>query len=809
MFELVPMTKRVQEMRERYRTTVPKLCTARFRIITDFYEQHPELTGSLRRALMLKTILEEIPVSVFENELIVGTQATTYRGSSLNPEFGGIHWFKDEWEAGTLLNRATDQYLIDQEDIDYVLSKVDFWDHANNSAKLSQYIPEGYKEVAGNGVTFFRGDRICINPIGHFSINYKKMLKRGLRSMWEEARENMRNLEGHQFGQDMSKYIFYRSVALVLEGMMCFVRRYGEKCAELAAAEGDAARKAELEAMSAGLFNISEKPASTFWEAVQLLYLYHIGMCLDGQQHGISFGRVDQYFGSYYDANIAKGILTPEQGQEILDLFYLKCAEMNKMGPSTAARGVSGYTSGMLMTMGGVDENGNDATNAVTYMMLQSSGRLLLHDPPQALRIHKGTPKALWDAALSVTMRAGGVPTFESDEAIIPALRKRGMSLTSARNYCLIGCVEPAGCGDHWSMAGCSGWEGYWNMANCYLQAINNGINPFPNPDGTPNTKRTGLPTGYLYEMEDFDQVLTAVRKQMKFFVDWQISMTNLQQILTANELPLPLVSAATDGCMESGKDVMDGGALNNSTGFTGIAVGNLVDCLAITKYMVYDKKLCTARELYDAFMDNWVGHEDLRDFIMHKVPRYGNGDEYCDRFLRWITDNFSELVHQGTDPRGGKYHVGMWPVAFNVLFGLTTAATPDGRRTGEPLADGISPMQGVDTNGPTALLSSIAENMDQTQYPDGTLLNLKLHPTAFSNEGGFEKVQALMRSYFARGGMELQLNVISSDALRKAQKTPEEYQDLVVRVAGFSAYFVELTKTSQNDIISRTELTL
>jgi len=809
MFELVPMTERVQEVRQRYRTTVPKLCTARFRIVTEFYENHPEITGSLRRAMMLKKVLEELPVSVFPNELIVGTQATTYRGSSLNPEFGGIHWFKDEWEAGTLLERTTDLYLVDQVDIDYVLSKVDFWDHANNSAKMSQYIPEGYKTVAGNGVTLFRSDRICINPIGHFAANYKKVLTRGLRSIWEEAKENMKNLEGHQFGRDMEKYMFYRSVVLVLEGLMTFIRRYADKCAELSKTEHNPQRKSELECMATGLANIAENPASSYWEAVQLIYLYHIGMCLDGQQHGISFGRIDQYLGPYYEMDIAKGILTPEQGQEILDLFYLKCAEMNKMGPATSARGVSGYTSGMLMTMGGVDENGNDASNDVTYMMLQASGRLLLHDPPQALRIHKNTPKKLWDAALSVTMRAGGVPTFENDDIIIPALRKRGMSLRSARNYCLIGCVEPAGCGDHWSMAGCSGWEGYWNMAALYLQAINNGINPFPNPDGTPNTRQTGLSTGYLYEMDSFDKVLTAVRKQMKYFVDWQISMTNLQQIMTAKELPLPLVSATMDGCMESGKDVMDGGALYNSTGFTGIAVGNLVDCLAITKYMVYDKKLCSARELYDAIMDNWEGHEELHNYIMHQVPRFGNGDEYCDYFMKWITDNFAECVQQGEDPRGGKYYVGMWPVAFNVLFGMTTAATPDGRKTGEPLSDGISPMQGVDKNGPTYLLNSIANNMDQSLYPNGTLLNIKLHPTAFSNKSGFEKVQALMRTYFARGGMELQLNVISSETLRQAQKTPDEYQDLVVRVAGFSAYFVELTKTSQDDIISRTELTV
>lgn len=804
MFELAPMTPRVVRKRESYRNTVPKLCTARLRIITDFYQKNNQLTGALKRAKAFHEICEKLPIAVFEDELIVGAQVTTYRASPLCPEFGGIGWFRREVETGTLMKRQHDLYMVDQEDIDYVMSIVDFWETNNNSARLSAYIPEGYEQAKGNGVTTY-GDLICPNPIGHFCANYDKVLRRGFRSIYEEARDNMRALEGKLFGDSAAKYNFYRSVAIALDGMMLLIRRYGEKCTELAEAEADPDRRAEFEEMADSLLHIAEEPARNFHDALQLIYIYHIGMCLDGQQHGISFGRLDQYLGRYYAADIASGAISQEKAQELLDLFYLKCAEMNKMGPDNGVA-AAGYTSGMLMTMGGVDEYGNDATNDVTFMMLQSAARLLLHDPPQALRIHKGTPKELWEAALKTTMRAGGVPTFENDEVIIPALRKRGMPLRSARNYCLIGCVEPAGCGDHWSMSGASGKEGYWNMANCFLQAINNGINPFPNPDGSRQTKQSGLPTGYLYEMESFDQVLTAVRRQMEYFIDWQISLMNLQECITARELPLPLVSATMDGCMESGLDVMDGGSLNNSSGFPGIAIGNLVDCLAITQYMVFDKKLCTARELYDAIMANWEGYDELHMKVMNLVPRYGNGNEYADRFLRWSSETFAELVNDKKDYRGGKYYAGLFPVAFNVMYGTITAATPDGRHLGEPLSDGISPMQGVDRNGPTILLGSVLRHLNQVDFPDGTLLNLKLHPTAFSNESGFAKVEALMQTYFAEGGMELQLNVISSETLRKAQKSPEDYKDLVVRVAGFSAYFVELTIGSQTDVISRTE---
>ncbi|NLB29462.1 MAG: hypothetical protein GX823_04470, partial [Clostridiales bacterium] len=374
------------------------------------------------------------------------------------------------------------------------------------------------------------------------------------------------------------------------------------------------------------------------------------------------------------------------------------------------------------------------------------------------------------------------------------------------RNYCLIGCVEPAGCGDHWSMCGASGFEGYWNMANCFLQAINNGHNPFPTEDGA-HLRQTGLPTGYLYEMDSFEDVLEAVRKQMKFFVDWQVSMANLQEYITAQQLPLPLVSATMDGCMDSGRDVMSGGAKYNSTGFPGIAIGNLVDCLAVTKYMVFDKKLCTARELYDALTANWEGYEELRQTIQNEAPRYGNADDYCDRYLTWIGDTFAEFVNTATGPRG-PFSAGLFPVAFNVTYGLVTAATPDGRKLGEPLSDGISPVQQMDKNGPIAVLNSVSR-LNQSKYPNGTLLNMKFHPTALNTEGSKLKLRALMQTYFEMGGAELQINVVSSEILRSAQAEPEKHKNLVVRVAGFSAYFTELHVGSQNDLISRTELAL
>ncbi|NLN06998.1 MAG: glycyl radical protein, partial [Firmicutes bacterium] len=458
--------------------------------------------------------------------------------------------------------------------------------------------------------------------------------------------------------------------------------------------------------------------------------------------------------------------------------------------------------------LGGVKPDGTDATNAVTYMMLQSSGRLLLHDPPQALRIHKGTPPELWEAAIETTKLAGGVPTFENDDVIIPALMSRGHTLESARNYCLIGCVEPAGTGNEWPACGGIGVDTYFNLANILILAINDGYNPMPGRYGEPpRRERCGLPTGYLYEMETFDDVLHAFQAQMEFFVKWFAGCINAFEYVAREILPQPVVSATMDGCMEKGMDVMYGGAEYNSTGIAGIAIGNVVSSLGVIKHCIFDKKICTARELYDALMNNWQGYEDLHRYIRYEAPHYGNGIKEVDRYAKWVGDIFAAAVNSCTGPRG-RFSAGLYPVTTNVIFGKMTAATPDGRYAGEPLADGISPVQQMDRNGPTAILVSVS-NIDQKQYPNGTLLNMKFHPTSMRGEEGVTKLKNLIQAYFDMGGMEMQINVVSAETLRDAQKNPDNYKNLIVRVAGFSAYFVELHIDSQNDLIRRTELAM
>ena len=807
MYQLKPMTPRVQAIREKYRNTKPKVDIHRYKLVTEFYMENPQLTGILKRAKNLRNLFENMPVLINEDEVIVGWQGASYRCCALYPETS-FNWFMAELRGGKIPTRDVDPYDIDPEDEKYLLETGDYWDKNSMSAIVDEYMPRGNRDIAGNGVLFFGTKNNCQSPVGHFCGNFWTATRKGFGAIQREAEEKMKQLEEDGiFGETIYQYNFYRAISIVSEGIIHWSKRYAKEALRLAELETRPERKAELLRMADTLDWIMEHPCRNFHDALQCIYLYQLSLCMDGQQHGTSYGRVDQYLGEYLDKDLAEGSITEEYAQELMDLFYLKVAECNKIWSEGATKSGPGYTSGQLMTLGGVNKDGSDATNKVTYMMLQASGRLVLHDPPQALRIHENTPDELWEAAIATTKIAGGVPTFENDGVIIPALMKRGVALEDARNYCLIGCVEPVACGCEWAQPGGTGTESYLNIANALLLALNNGRSTMRFP-GAPEPKPVGPETGYLYEMESMEQVLEAVKTQFDFFCKWQCSCINAWESMSSFHMQLPMLSATMEGCMENGKDAQAGGAKYNSTGNSCIGLGNVADSLNIIDYVCFREKLATTRELYDALMANWEGYEELRQKINGVVPRYGNADPQADKYLNFTASTYANAINRATGPRGNRFSAGCYPVTANVIFGWFTGATPDGRKLGDALSDGISPVQAMDKNGPISCINSIL-NFDQTEYANGTLCNMKFHPTALQGEGGLEKLKSVMQTYFEGGGMELQLNIISSETLRDAQKHPENYKDLVVRVAGFSAYFVEVFKGCQDDLIRRTEMGL
>lgn len=808
MYKFRPITDRVKQEREKYRNTIPYIDITRYKIVTEFYMENQNLTGILKRAYNFKNMCEKMPVFIRKDDLIVGNYVGSYRATALYPE-NSVDWLPAELKNNAVETREVDPYKIKEEDKEYVLSTIDFWNNESMNAKLNPYIPEHFSEIVAGGPLFFTPKNICPQPVGHFVPNYQKAIRVGFGAIKKEAEDKMIALEENGFmGSSAEQYSFYRSVAIVSEGIILFAKRYEKACLELAEKEKDPKRKKEWEQIADTMGWIMEKPARNFRDAIQALWFYQMCVLMDANMHGTSLGRFDQYLGEYAENDLKAGVITEDEMQEMIDLYYLKVAEMNKIWSARTARSAPGYSGGQLFTLGGVDENGHDASNIITYMGLEAVGRLQLHNPSQALRIHKNTPKKLWQCALSVNKIAGGVPAFFSDETIRPALEKRGIRPEDTWKYTPVGCVEPSIGGEEWPACGGIGISSYLNMVNVLLLAINNGKNYKAGMDGTVNNTQFGPQTGYLYEMNSIEDVKCAYLKQLEFWVRWHVNAINMFESIACNVLPQPLVSAMMEGCMEKGTDVMKGGAKYNSTGHIGIGIGNVTDCLNIIEKLCFNDKVCSTKTLYNALINNWQGYETLHQMILHDMPRYGNGIKEADKTAVWVAKTYSDLVTGMSGPRGN-YAAGLFPVTMNVVYGALTGASPDGRVSGEPLADGISAMQGMDRSGPTAILRSVT-SFDHTDFSNGILLNMKFHPTVLSNEDGFDKLQQLMHTYFCdMGGMEMQLNIVSADTLKDAQKHPENYKDLVVRIAGFSAYFVEVFKGMQDDLIRRTELGL
>ena len=561
----------------------------------------------------------------------------------------------------------------------------------------------------------------------------------------------------------------------------------------------DPTRRAELLRMADSLDWIAEKPARTFWEAVQATLMYQLLLHMDCRYPALAFGRFDQYTWPFLKADLEAGRLTIDQAREIVDAFLLKANCFYRAAPPHINEIVGVGNTYQHTTLGGVDpDTGEDASNPVTYLVLEGMARLRLHDPTISLRIHKNTPDKLWDAAIETTRLVGGLPLFQNDEVIVPALVKAGYELRDARDYGLIGCQEIVGSGNDYPAPNGSLCKATIHYGTILMTALNNGVNPM-------NWRSSGLATGYLYEMESFAAVKAAFAAQVEYFLRWLVTMNNYSEHIAMAVSPHPALSISIEGCMESGRDCVSGGAKYNSFGGTATGLATVADSLTAIKYMVFDKKLCTARELYDAVMANWEGHELLRQRILREVPHFGNDDPYADEQMKWVCDLYYDLCTRLHSKRCSVYKAGLYGAADHVAQGALTWATPDGRRAGEPLADAASPAQGRDVRGPTSVFNS-ALCFDHSHFLDGIALNIRIHPTALRAADGKTKLRELTKAYFERGGLEVQYNVVSADDMRAAQKDPDTYRNLVVRIAGYSAYFVELSPRMQNDLIARTE---
>ncbi len=809
MYQFRPVTERIARMRDLIRNRVIQLDSERAMIVTEAFKNCINLVPTIRRPTILKAVASKVTLRVEDDDVLVGNRGRYFSSNVCYPENNeGTGWAVDavrsgEWtlrDDGLYHNPETDDLRLSAaiDDVEAIESIQDFWKYKTFDCIGDGWAPAGIDELSRVGATkhsVFMKHLIGCRP-GHLIAGFSKIINVGYGAIRKQAQDWLDGHFGNVMGDDVKKCLFYSSAVIACDAAILFVRRYGDVCREKAANEMDPKRKAELKKMADSLYWISENPARTFWEAVQATLLYDLLMYQDGCM-AFSVGRFDQFTHKQFRHDIDAGTLTMDEAQEIVDAFFLKINSFYG-GATQYLVHMIGANTYHHTTIGGVDRDGSDATNPLSYMVLESIARLKLHDPTISLRIDENTPKDIWELAIETTKIVGGLPLFQNDNVIIRGLvRENGFSLEDARDYAIMGCQEIMGPGTEYPCAnGNTAPYSSLNYGVVFDMAINDGKNPF-------NNEPCSIHTGFLYEMKSIEEVREAMRKLVFYFIKLQVSVDNYTEYLHQFYGTENLVSLSMEGCMEKGMDATWGGCKYNSYGGTATGLATIADCLTTIKYMCFDKKLITTRALYDAVMANWEGYEPLRQLILNTVPHYGNGDPYADMEMKWICDTYYNACKECWSMRCTNYKAGLYGASDHVTQGYTTWATPDGRHTGEPIADASSPAQGRDLNGPTAVfVSSVC--FDHSKYMDGLAVNLKMHPSALNGSDGITKLRDMTLVYFENGGMEVQYNVVSAQILREAQKDPEEYKDLIVRIAGYSAYFVELSLDCQNDLISR-----
>jgi formate C-acetyltransferase len=795
-------------MRELIRDRVIRGDAERALILAEAYKKYKNVVPIIKRPLVTYDVCANMTVRVEDFELIVGNKAKNFLGA------GAVYWplvidIERMWtrkEDGLWYNPDGEEIhlCIAQEDIDAMHAVAPILMENSYSAVGDAWLPDGARDFFGLGACDYSDPMrpgIMMIPAGHLTPGWGKILNIGYKAIRKQAQDWMDARSGNIMGGDMGKYMFYKSAVIACDAATILIRRYSEACAKKAEETSDPVRGAELLSMADGLLWISENPARSFLEACQAAMMYQLFLAIEGGYPAPAFGRFDQYTWPFLKKDLEEGRITLDEAQEIVDAFFLKAncfyeGGIGKLAETTGIGNTYQHT-----TIGGIDpDTGGDATNPVTYMVLETVGRLKLHDPTISLRINKYTPDELWGCALETAKLVGGLPLFQNDEVIVPGLMKElGFTLRDARDYSIIGCQEIVGSGNDYPApngVGASHATIYFGVA--FNMAINNGINPLTG-------KQAPIHTGYLYEMTSMEQVRDAYRKMTDYLFKWYITINNYAEYLVGYNMPHAGLSISMEGCMEKGLDAVQGGCKYNSYGGTAVGLATIGDSLSAINYMCFDKKLCTTRELYDAVMKNWEGGETLRQRILSQAPHFGNADSYADEEFKWVVDLYYQQCSECSSQRSKVYKAGLYSAAEHVAQGYVTWATPDGRKTGEPIADAASPAQSRDRNGPTAVFTSSC-CYDHTRFMDGIALNLRMHPTVLSREDGIAKLRDMTKAYFENGGLECQYNVVDTDTLRAAQADPKTYRDLVVRIAGYSAYFVELNTDCQNDIIARSE---
>jgi pyruvate formate-lyase/glycerol dehydratase family glycyl radical enzyme len=775
-------------LKERLLTVTPEIDFERAELVTESYKETEGMPIIYRRAKALEKILEKMVIRVGDNELIVGNHTPKPRSSPIFPEFS-YAWIEAEFER--LAKRKGDVFLISDECKEKLSTVFKYWAGKTSQEYAANLMPPEAKAAQANGV-FTVGNYFFLG-VGHICVDYGKVLEKGYLGIKDEATKELTTLDLTS-SDDLKKAQFLKAVVIVCDAAVNFANRFADLAAKQAKTEKDGNRKAELEEIAEICRRVPAHPAQNFHEALQSFWFVQLIIQLESNGHSISPGRFDRYIYPFFQKDTLTHKLTRERALELIECLWVKFNEINKVRDEGSTKAFGGYPMFQNLIVGGLTADGRDSTNELSFLCMEATQNVRLPQPSLSIRFHQGTPEPFLLKACEIASLGLGMPAVYNDHVVIPALTARGVTLEDARDYCIIGCVEPQKGGKT------EGWHdaAFFSLAKCLEIALNNGVDPI-------SGEQMGPLTGTLETMAKFEDVIEAYRKTVAYFVRLLIISDNCCDLAHGAINPLPFLSSMVEDCIARGKSLQEGGAHYNFTGPQGVGVGNVGDALAALQKVVYVDGLVDRKVLADAIRKNWKGHEKVRQTMLNKAPKFGNDDDGADELARVAARIYCEEVEKYTNPRGGRFQAGLYPVSANVPFGAVVGALPDGRMAGTPLADGVSPVSGRDVHGPTAAAKSVAK-LDHEIASNGTLFNQKFHPSALKGESGWANLAALIRTYCSLGGMHVQFNVISKEILQEAQNSPEQYRGLVVRVAGYSAFFTSLDKSLQEDIIARTE---
>lgn len=831
----IPKSPRIDKLVNALFEKMPEIESDRAVLITDSYlktEGKPIIT---RRAEAFANILENIPIVIRDNELIVGSSTKSPRGCQVFPEFS-FSWLEDEFD--TIEKRAADPFYISEETKETLKNVYRYWKGKTTSELATSYMaPEAIKAIEHN---IFTPGNYYYNGVGHVTVCYDKILEIGYEGIIKEAKDELERCNVADMNY-ASKSQFLNAVILSCNAVINYAKRYAVLAKELAEKCNDQKRKKELEKIAENCNRVPEKGARNFYEACQSFWFVQMLLQVESSGHSISPGRFDQYMYPYYEADIKSGVINKEEAQELIDCIWVKLNELNKVRDAASAEGFAGYGLFQNLIAGGQDGEGLDVTNDLSYMCIEASLHIMLPQPSLSVRVWNKTPQDFLIKAATLTRTGIGLPAYYNDEVIIPSLINRGLTLKDAREYNIIGCVEPQKAGKT------EGWHdaAFFNMCRPLELVFENGMD---------NGELVGLPTGDISQMKTFDEFYDAYKKQMNYCIELLVNADNSIDMAHRDRCPLPYLSCMIEDCIKKGKSVQEGGAVYNFTGPQGFGIANMTDSLYAIKELVFDKHLLTLEEYREALRNNYgkdvpinkiehITKEIVKELLnkkikvneeqiskiativehsigipqdkknkyeklleeIDKIPKFGNDIPEVDSFARDVAYTYTKPLEKYKNPRGGQYQAGLYPVSANVPLGAQTGATPDGRLAHKPIADGVSPTAGKDVKGPTAAANSVSK-LDHSIASNGTLFNQKFHPSALSGRAGLENFVSFIRGYFDQKGSHIQFNVVSKETLLDAQKNPEEYKTLVVRVAGYSALFTSLSRSLQDDIINRTE---